>query len=137
MSEQTLTNPMHFAYIPSPLAIDKRPELSIFPLNVMYVSLANIDGVDSSGTSLYEPYFASYRKNKRTQRMRYYNIYSKADYIDITYFIDKCEYIGVKYVNDTEIFTTYGKSWKTFFIHLTLGGLTNNEVCKFEPIELA
>lgn len=101
----------------------------------MYVSMANIDGEDTSGTALYEPSFTSYRKNKRTQSMRYYNKYSEEDYIDITYSSAKRNYAGVKYVKGAEVLSAYGKDWKVFFIHLTLKGLTKGEGCIFEPIE--
>ena len=136
MSEQTLTNSTPFAFIPRPLAVEDRPELSVLPLNVMYFSLANIDGVDTSGTALYEPSFTSYRTRKRTQGMRYYNKYSEEDYIDITYSSDKWNYTGVKYVKGAEVLSAYGKEWKSFFVHLTLSGLAKGESCIFEPIEL-
>lgn len=135
MSEQTVTNSNPFAFIPRPLAVEDRPELSVLPLNVLYVSMANIDGVDTSATSLYEPNFTSYRKNKRTQCMRYYNTYRESDYIDITYFYSEKRYEGVKYVKGIEILSAYGKDWQTFFVHLTMNGLAKGEGCIFEPME--
>lgn len=133
MSEQTVTDPTPFAFVPRPLEVEDRPELSVFPLNVMYVSTASIDGVDTSETSLYEPYFASYRRNDKTQCMRYYNKYSAVDYIDITYYFDVSKYIGVKYVKGKEVLSAYGSEWKAFFVHLTLNKLAKGEGRIFEP----
>ena len=135
MPQKTLTNPTPFAFIPCHLAIKDRPDLNVFPLNIMFMSLANIQGVDASGTSLYEPDLTSYRKNKRNVCMRYYNKYCNKDYINITYYFDKHNYEGTKYIKGKKLLTAHGKDWKTFFIHLTMNGLCIEEECKFKPIK--
>jgi len=135
MSEQDITNATPYGFIPSPLLLEDRPELAVFSLNVMFMSQANINGVDTSGTALYEPFFASYRKNGHTQSMRYYNIYSEEDYIDMTYSSDKWKYIGVKYIKGKEVLSAYGADWRMFFVHLTMNGLAKCESCIFKPLQ--
>jgi len=136
MSEQELTNATQYGFIPSPLLIEDRPELAVFPLNVMFVSLANIDGVDTSGTALYEPNILSYVVEAKVRSMRYYNKYSEEDYIDIKHYInaDRYEYEGDKYVKNSHVLSAYGASWKGFFIHLTIKGLSKDEGCMFSKL---
>jgi hypothetical protein len=100
----------------------------------MFMSWANINGVDTSGTALYEPDISSYAKEEVVQSMYYYNKYCDDDYIDIKYFPSGGRYEGEKYVKHLSVAIAYGANWKSFFIHLTLNGLAKNESCEFSPI---
>lgn len=151
MSETNI-NRTPYGFIPSPLAIPDKPELSVFPFNIMFMSFANIDGIDSTGQTLYLPDLESHTKNSKSECMRYFNqcqningnhiktttrpaSYVGQDYIDISYFEDSSKYEAEKYVGGQNISTTHGNNWKVFFIHLTLPGLAKNEGCEFEPIK--
>jgi len=141
-----------YAFIPKRLEIPDNPELSVFPFNIMFMSLANIDGNDTSGTALYLPDLESYTGSGKTESMRYFNQYQKADgghfktdarpasydgqdYIDINYFKDSGKYEAEKYVSGQNTSTTVGGDWKMFFVHLTMVGLATNESCDFKPMK--
>jgi hypothetical protein len=133
MSNQT-TKPSEFAFIPRPLILADRPDLEVFPLNIMFMNLANIDGVDTCATAIYEPFLPSHINDDITKSMRYYNTRREEDYIDIRYDPITGKYEGDKYINNKPVHSAYGPAWKGFFIHLTIGGLNIGEACLFEPM---
>ncbi len=139
------------AFIPGHLEIPDKPELSVFAYNILFMSYANVDGVDAYGTALYLPDVESYAVNGKAESMRYFNQYQKSDggqlvfdtkpasydgqdYIDISYIRDSDRYEAEKYVAGQNTSTTYGVGWKVFFVHLTMVGLKAGEGCEFEPL---
>ncbi len=150
MSKVTI-NQTPCAFIPGHLEIPEKPELRVFPYNILFMSYANIDGVDTSGTALYLPDVESYTVNDKAESMRYFNQHQKAngdhfktttkpasydgqDYIDISYIRDSDRYEAEKYVAGQNTSTTYGVGWKVFFVHLTMVGLKAGEGCEFKPL---
>lgn len=133
-----------YAFIPKRLEIPDNPELAVFPLNILFVSLANIDRVDTSGRALYLPQLDTYTSNNKYQTMNYYNkfckpveaenSYSWADYIELVHFEDSGWYEGTKYIGGTQYSKSVGKDWQTFFVHLTATGLASGEACEFKPL---
>ena len=135
MPEQKSTNPTPYVFIPSPLIIEGKPEFEQFSLNIIFVSLINIDGVDTNNIAEYYPYLPSFAFNGTTQSMRYNNKLNTNDYIDITYFRDENRYEGKKYIKGIVVGSAFGTSWKIFFEHLIMLGIYKDETCKFEPLE--
>lgn len=137
-----------FAFIPKKLEIPNKPVLSVFPHNILFVSLANINGVDMSGKALYLPDLATFEEDDRLRFMRYFNQYwqdnsvglppsnyKDRDYIEIWNFKESGWYEAEKYIAGQHFSKSVGKDWKSFFIHLTGVGLAKGERCEFEPLE--
>lgn len=133
MSNQA-TKPSEYACIPRPLVLADRPELEVFPLNIMFMGFFNIDGVDTCATAIYEPFLPSYVNDDIIQSIRYYNARREEDYIAIRYDPITGKYEGDKYINSKLVRSAYGTAWKAFFLHLTIGGLNIGEACVFEPM---
>ena len=123
-----------YGFIPCKLFVKDRPEFLAFPLKIMFMSFMNHDGIDESGQAIYCPDIDSYTKHTRSETMRYYNDYGPDNYIDITHSRSNGVYHGRKYINGQEVAYTYGKTWKDFFIHLTINGISQHEGCLFSPL---
>ena len=140
-----------YGFIPHKLFIKDRPELKAFPFNIMFLSLANINGVDQSCKAIYLPDLSSYNEDERLQQLRYFNqcqktdsphiranppeSYDNEDYIDLWCFKESGWYEGEKYIDGKRFSKSVGKDWRTFFVHLTTIGLASGEGCEFEPIK--
>jgi len=124
-----------FAFVPKPLIVEGRPELSVFSLNILFMSVANIDGVDTMGRSLYEPDLDLYFANKGQAFLRYFNQYGKQDYIDLRYSASNGQREADKYIAGQLIGKAIGSDWKEFFIQLTAPGLSTGEACLFQPLK--
>lgn len=124
-----------FGFVPHRLEIVGKPELNHYPFNVMFMSYTIRDGQKISGTALYEPDFNTYGKDGSLSAMRYRNAYGGDCYLIIGYDEEKKLYHGDKFVNGKLVGSADGgDDWNTFFIHLTMLGLTNGERCFFEPV---
>ena len=123
----------YVGFIPHNLAIENRPELDVFPLNVMFASQkeAKTGGIISA-YSLYEPLINTYTIDGNTASMEYINIYSHSCYLIITYDLVTKLYNGEKYVKGELAVSATGPNWKTFFFHFTMLGLSKGERCKFD-----
>ena len=121
-----------YGFIPRKLHINDRPELGVFPLNILFMKYRSYYGEMQSGTSLYEPVIDSYEDIIDRQRLLYRNIYNPRNKIIIVYYPEEEKYEGHKYVNGECVLQSYGLDWKIFFTHLTMGGLQNGEGCKFK-----
>lgn len=99
------------------------------------MSIAIIDGLDTRGTAIYWPDLQAYRQSDFESSLRYFNQYGRQDYIDVQHSVEFGRYMGEKYIHGKNVATTYGTTWKSFFIHLTMTGLTEGEQCEFSPID--
>ena len=122
-----------FAFIPGHLEIEGRPELNNFSLNIMFMSWTIRDGVEISGTALYEPDLTTFADGL-CQKLSYYNIHSRDCLIEIEYDTESFRYEGRKVINGQNVGLAIGSDWKNFFVHLTMLGLTNGERCEFELV---
>jgi len=129
-----LKNGILYAFIPHALELPERPELSIFPFNVMFAKFKKENGVIIIGSAIYEPVLRSYMKEGTLYSMEYFNKYGPGSWLVIEYDALQMRYHGKKYVNGTMVGSTDGKEWKMFFIHFTALGLSNGERCYFEEI---
>lgn len=106
-------------FIPSELIVDGRPELAVFPLNIMYSN--------GNAFNIYEPDFSSYKCGEEKYAMAYVSKYKRNWYIIIIHDKKTGRYEGRKYHDGKEVLITYGNDWRSFFTHLTLFGLSDGE----------
>jgi len=132
--EDSIRRGVFYGFVPCRLEIESRPELTNFPLNVMFMQLKIENGKTISGTALYEPDLGSYKKDGNVSSMEYHNIYGPTNWLVIEYDSSKLSYLGKKIVNGKFVVEAIGKQWNMFFVHLTAFGLANGESCKFEEI---
>ena len=123
-------------FVPCHLQLSNRPELGLFPLNVMFAkSKQGENGKIISATTLYEPMLSTYKLDRKQCSMEYFNIYGHGSWLLITFDqLDK-SYRGEKYVGNTKVGMAVGPEWKMFFVHFTMMGLSNDEPCKFDYIQ--
>jgi hypothetical protein len=139
-------NGVLFAYCPRHLAIDRREELWIFPLNILFSKFrVESDGTHTMGSAIYDPDLSSLKTDEKESVMLYRNQYGGDGCVIITFDRVELTYRGDKYVNGELVGSAVGKikdgldgwdeGWKLFFFHLTMLGLTNREQCKFEKVD--
>lgn len=129
---EAVQHPAFLGFIPHRLEIPRRPELSAFPLNVLFTSRKIENGAEISGSALYEPDFDTYRKDGDVSSMRYRNLYGTTSHLVIAYDEKNKRYRGEKFVNGKlVVLAEGGDDWQRFFTQLTLPGLANGERCKF------
>lgn len=127
-------------FIPKPLELVAKPELSIFPLNVLIGRYTVREGKQVLGSVLYEPDLSSLILDSEgslvlTYRSRYDFRYFLKLSLDKTFKCRKCE----KYKETELLGTTHGtidwqkqnESWYNFFRHVAILGLDNGEKCSF------
>jgi len=120
-------------FVPHRLEIPDRPELGLFPFNVMFANSKNGDnGKIISATALYEPMLNTYKLDRKQCSMEYFNIYGHGSWLLITFDLANNTYRGQKYVGEKLVGEACGKEWKLFFIHFTILGLSDGEKCKFD-----
>ncbi len=128
---ETNANPLQrFGFIPNKLEVDGRPELSDFPLNILFANFFAVKGVHMSATALYEPDTETYKKGVNERSLVYKNKYGPDNTVVVKKYDDRWE--GVKTVNGEIVLLANGKTWKQFFVQLTIVGLSNGEKCHYE-----
>lgn len=132
--EEALQKGTFYSFIPQRLTIKERPELSNFPLNVMFASFIIKNGIQTMGSALYEPDFSTYLQVDKNSSMQYRNVYGGDSKILITYDRSNRSWEGRKFVKGKSIDIADGPNWKSFFVHFTSLGLSNGERCKFEEV---
>ena len=123
-----------FSFVPRRLEIEGLPELSDFPFNVLFMSFTAESGVKLSGSALYNPNFYTFKKNGSKLSMQYRNTYGGESWLLIDYDSKNKSWVGEKFVNGKSIGMAYGHEWNVFFIHFTMLGLKNGELCKFDVV---
>lgn len=121
-----------YGFVPHRLEIENRPELNVFPFNVLFVQYKVENGKTISGSAIYEPDLGSYKRVGDVSSMEYHNIYGPANWLMIEYDKSKQSYLGKKIVNGESVGIAMGMHWNMFFIHFTALGLANGERCEFE-----
>lgn len=127
-------------FIPKPLGLIDKPELSIFPLNVLIGRYTIRDGKQVLGSVLYEPDLSSLILDNEGSliliyRSRYDSRYYLKLLLDKTYKNRKCEkYKDLELLGSTHGIIDWEKqdeSWNIFFRHVAMLGLDNGEKCSF------
>jgi hypothetical protein len=139
-AKEAVNNGSLYANIPHRLSVIDRPEFWIFPLNILYSKFrAESDGSQTIGSALYVPDLSTFAQNNETLTMTYRNQYDQNSYVLIAVDTNDMSYRGDKFVNGEGTTITFGKitdenSWKMFFVHLTMQGLSTGERCEFTKI---
>ncbi|MCX6758771.1 MAG: hypothetical protein NTX14_03625 [Candidatus Nealsonbacteria bacterium] len=127
-----------YGFVPKWLEFPDRPELAVFPLNILFMSYARIDGVLNCGTALYEPLIDTYVDDGARVSLMYLNSHNhdpeKIWSIKIIYDRGKNLYTGLKFRNADLITESVHRDWYLFFGVWTMGGLSNGESCKFDAL---
>jgi hypothetical protein len=121
-------------FIPKRLEVTEKPEMSNFPVNVLFVSFRIADGRLQAGSALYEPDFDTYHREENQTSMKYHNVYG-GGYLVVTFDEIDRRYRGEKSVNRKPVGLSIGGDWQSFFMHFTLLGLPDGERCKFDYVE--
>jgi len=124
----------NFVFIPQSLVVKSRPELENFPLNIVFSSFTFKDGKQVTGDALYDPDLSTFKQEKNIQSMEYKNKYGGNSLLRINYKIKEGSWSGEKFINGKSILIAYGKDWKSFFVHLTMNGLTKGESCSYSDM---
>jgi hypothetical protein len=132
--EDNIAHGILFGFIPHPLTIPDRPELDVYPFNVMFAQYKVENGKTIMGSSLYEPVLSSYQKEGMLCSMKYFNKYGPDSWLLIEYDVFKKSYRGQKYVRGISAGLAYGLEWRMFFVHFTALGLSNGERCEFKEL---
>ena len=124
-------------FVPKRLEIEGRPELNVFPLNVLFGCQTTWNGGPALAAALYEPDLESYTASEdKTASMEYRNRYGGNGKLVITYDPGKtCSYSGQKFVNGRSCGMAFGSDWGNFFSHFTALGLAMGESCEFKRIQ--
>jgi hypothetical protein len=133
--EDVKKNGMGCAFIPHKLEIEGRSELEVFSLNVLFMGFAIKDGSQVSASALYEPDLASFKKEDNKCSMRYNNAYGGDSWLNIIYDEKDKSYHGDKFVDGKPAGSAYGAHWDGFFVHFTMLGVVNGEMCQFDKID--
>lgn len=128
-------------FIPKTLCLADKPELSIFPLNVLMGRYTVRDGKEVLGSVLYEPDLSSLTFDDEENLILVYR--SCYDYryflklsLDKTYKNRRCEkykeneLLGI--ASGTIDWEKQNESWDNFFKHVAILGLDNGEKCIFD-----
>jgi hypothetical protein len=129
-----MNNHDFIGFVPHPLEIEERPELNVFPLNVLFAKFGTKNGKNVIGTALYEPNLESFKREGEKYSMEYRNAYGGDCWLLVTYDSAEKSYKGEKFVNGKSVGMAFGKEWQMFFVHFTALGLINGEQCKFEKL---
>lgn len=121
-------------FMPHPLEIKERPELDVFPLNVLFAQRVTQNGKNAMGSALYEPDIESFKQEEEKCSMEYHNIYGGKSRLVIEYDMLRKSYYGEKVVNGESAGMAEGPKWDMFFFHFTILGLAIGEMCEFEDI---
>jgi hypothetical protein len=133
--EEQLKQGILYGFIPKELQIEGRPELNVFPFNVLFMRFKQEGGKTISGSAVYNPNIDSLQQGVDKWSLRYNNAYGGNHWLIIEYDIVSRGYHGKKFVNGKCVGITDGLEWKGFFIHLTVLGLSNGEQCRFETVD--
>jgi hypothetical protein len=132
--EHSLKRGVFFGFIPHRLEIEDKPELNVFPFNVLFAQYKVENGKTISGSAVYEPDLGSYKQEGEMSSMEYHNIYGPANWLVVVYDKSRKSYHGNKIVNGKSVGEAGGSEWNMFFIHFTALGLANGERCMFDDV---
>ena len=122
------------SYIPRPIEIPGYPELSVFPLTVLFQSSKTVKEGTLLGLAVYVPDVETYRDGPDEVVMDYYNRVDHRYHLEITYVKADGSYRGVRYNGEGVKAWTVGKDWRHFFGHLGMVGLIDGEVVYLEHV---
>ncbi len=119
---------------PKKLQIPDRPELSVFPLQVAFMAVAERDGQLGAICSSYVPVLPTYAVAGSQRYLRYENILGASSLLHLTFDDVGVRYVGEKVVDGRSIGRAYGRDWERFFTHLAALGIAEDERHEFRGI---
>lgn len=125
-------------FIPKSLKINDRPELSIFPLNVLIGRYTIRDGKKMFGSALYEPDISSFIEDKESgiMSMRFYNKYNHDYWLEMEYEFKNKKRRCQKMCKGEQCGIAFGgENWNGFFVQVSFLGLYEGETCKFDEVK--
>ncbi len=142
-SKEAVASGHLFGFIPHRLIVEGHPELRVLPFNIMFSRYRNGEnGTTIMGSTLYEPDMTTFKVEGTEVSMVYRNKYGGNHWVVITYKTDEKTWRGEKFVKGKFVLEASGKDnedekkgWYPFFIHLTMGGLSEGEACELETIQ--
>ena len=123
----------NYLFIPRHLSAEGRPELSNFPLNVLFVSYRVVNGIRETGEALYEPDLSTFTESGTAHSMTYRDTYGDAGTLRISFDVLAQQWHGEKFVSGELVDEMTASEWTSFFVNLTALGLMPGEPCKFTP----
>jgi hypothetical protein len=120
------------SFVPKHLDVPGRPELSKFPLNVVFASIGKSGGETVIGTAVYDPEVDSYAESGNTSGVRYRNAYGEGSLLIITYDKDSSTYVGEKWLQGQKVNVAVGRDWDRFFHSFTASGVAPGEPCTLQ-----
>jgi hypothetical protein len=118
-------------FVPFKLELEGRPDLEVFPHNILFAQIGSRSGERVVGSALYEPDLSSLEDKESLRHMTYKNMYGGDSSVRITYNSETRAWQGSKTVNGKFAGMATGGTWQMFFTHLTRLGLTAGEPCIF------
>lgn len=100
--------------MPRPIETEGRPELDVFPFNVLFAKLGTRNGKNVMGTALYEPNLESFKREEDECSMKYHNAYGGDCWLLVTYDLAKKSYRGEKFVNGKSVGISFGQNGRCF-----------------------
>jgi len=120
-------------FVPHRLDIEDRPELTDFPLNVLFANFFVSNGIQMVASALYKPDFESFSIQGKEKVLKYKNSNREEDELIITR--GENGWSGEKIIRGKKSLIACGAEWDGFFVHLTLNGLSVGEACKYESLD--
>lgn len=124
-------------YIPKPLKLEDKPELNIFPFNVLMGKYMDRNGEIVFGHIVYEPDLSSLGiDDENNLVMSYINRYDRRFYLKMIVERDFKSRKCIKYKENEIVGESGGiidpdnqeKSWKIFFAHVAMMGFADGEM---------
>jgi len=133
MEEREKQRLQRFGFIPKKLEVEGRPELSLLPLNILFVNFFSQKGINMSASSLYEPDIETFMGGVMGVRMTYRNIYNPENVIILTR--KRSGWEGKKIIDSKAVLIQEGKDdWNHFFGNFTANGLSEGEDCFYNTL---
>ena len=104
-------------FVPFELALEGRPDLKVFPLNILFAQFGSRSGETVVGSALYEPELSSLENEGSLRHMTYKNKYGGDCWVRITYNSETKAWQGDKSVNGKSVGMAMGSTWQKFFYH--------------------
>jgi hypothetical protein len=121
----------HYLFIPRHLAVDRRPELTSFPLNVLFVSYRVVNGIRETGEALYEPDLATFTMTGTVHSMTYRNAFGADGTLQVAFDVLAEQWHGQRFIAGERVDEVTAFEWRAFFLNLTALGLVPGEACRF------
>lgn len=121
---------MTYLYIPRRLDVVGRPELSVFSVNVLLVSVRIVGGRPQTGEALYEPDLSTFSARGIRSWLSYRNVYGSRASMRITFDAASHTWHGARFIDGRVVDEATGGSWQSFFLNFTALGLLHGEPCR-------